>query len=53
MGGGVEAAEAHGAEALLLANATVLRGEVVSEVSKLKQQTEGEIVVYASRTARA
>ena len=30
-------------------NATVLRGEVVSEVSKLKQQTEGEIVVYASR----
>ena len=30
-------------------NATVLRGEVISEVSKLKQQTEGEIVVYASR----
>ena len=30
-------------------NETVLRGEVVSEVSKLKQQTEGEIVVYASR----
>src|SRR6202042_296297 len=30
-------------------NGTVLRGEVVSEVSKLKQQTEGEIVVYASR----
>ena len=30
-------------------NATVLTGEVVSEVSKLKQQTEGEIVVYASR----
>ncbi len=30
-------------------NATVLRGEVVSEVSTLKQQTEGEIVVYASR----
>jgi dihydrofolate reductase len=30
-------------------NATVLRGEVVSEVSKLKQQIEGEIVVYASR----
>jgi dihydrofolate reductase len=30
-------------------NATVLRGEVVSEVSKLKQQTHGEIVVYASR----
>ena len=30
-------------------NATVLTGEVVSEVSKLKQQTQGEIVVYASR----
>jgi dihydrofolate reductase len=30
-------------------NATVLKGEVVSEVSKLKQQIEGEIVVYASR----
>jgi dihydrofolate reductase len=30
-------------------NATVLRGEVVSEVSKLKQQTDGGIVVYASR----
>jgi len=30
-------------------NATVLRGEVVSEVARLKQQTEGEIVVYASR----
>jgi len=30
-------------------NATILRGEVISEVSKLKQQTEGEIVVYASR----
>ena len=30
-------------------NATVLRGEVISEVSKLKQQIEGEIVVYASR----
>ena len=30
-------------------NATVLKGEVVSEVSKLKQQTEGEIIVYASR----
>jgi dihydrofolate reductase len=30
-------------------NATVLKGEVISEVSKLKQQTEGEIVVYASR----
>ena len=30
-------------------NATVLNGEVISEVSKLKQQREGEIVVYASR----
>jgi dihydrofolate reductase len=30
-------------------NATVLRGDVVSEVSKLKQQIDGEIVVYASR----
>ena len=30
-------------------NATVLRGEVVSEASKLKQQIQGEIVVYASR----
>jgi len=30
-------------------NATVLKGEVVSEVSKLRQQTQGEIVVYASR----
>jgi dihydrofolate reductase len=30
-------------------NATVLRGEVVSEVAKLKQETNGEIVVYASR----
>jgi dihydrofolate reductase len=30
-------------------NATVLSGEVISEVSKLKQQTEGQIVVYASR----
>jgi dihydrofolate reductase len=30
-------------------NATVLRGEVVGEVSKLKEQIEGEIVVYASR----
>ena len=30
-------------------NATVLSGEVVSEVSQLKQQTPGEIVVYASR----
>jgi dihydrofolate reductase len=30
-------------------NATVLRGEVISEISKLKQQREGEIVVYGSR----
>ena len=30
-------------------NATVLAGEVISEVSKLKQRIHGEIVVYASR----
>jgi dihydrofolate reductase len=30
-------------------NATVLRGDVVNEVSKLKQKLDGEIVVYASR----
>jgi len=29
-------------------NATVLKGEVVDEVSKLKQELDGEIVVYAS-----
>jgi dihydrofolate reductase len=29
-------------------NATVLRGDVASEVSKLKQQLAGDIVVYAS-----
>jgi dihydrofolate reductase len=29
-------------------NSTVLTGDVVSEVSKLKQELEGEIVVYAS-----
>jgi dihydrofolate reductase len=29
-------------------NATVLRGDVVSEVSKLKQEIDGDIVVYAS-----
>ncbi|HMG64367.1 MAG TPA: dihydrofolate reductase family protein [Streptosporangiaceae bacterium] len=29
-------------------NSTVLRGDVVSEVSKLKQELAGEIVVYAS-----
>ena len=30
-------------------NSTVLKGEVVTEVSKLKQELDGEIVVYASR----
>jgi dihydrofolate reductase len=30
-------------------NATILKGEVVSAVSKLKQQIHGEIVVYGSR----
>jgi dihydrofolate reductase len=30
-------------------NSTILKGEVVSEVSRLKQQLDGEIVVYASR----
>ena len=30
-------------------NATVLAGEVVGEVSKLRQRIEGQIVVYASR----
>jgi dihydrofolate reductase len=29
-------------------NSTVLDGEVVNEVSKLKQELDGEIVVYAS-----
>ena len=29
-------------------NSTVLKGEVVTEVSKLKQELDGEIVVYAS-----
>jgi dihydrofolate reductase len=29
-------------------NSTVLRGDVVSEVSKLKQELNGDIVVYAS-----
>ena len=29
-------------------NSTVLNGDVVSEVSKLKQKLDGEIVVYAS-----
>jgi dihydrofolate reductase len=30
-------------------NSTVLKGDVVEEASKLKQQLDGEIVVYASR----
>src|SRR5947209_1445386 len=30
-------------------NSTVLEGEVVNQVSKLKQELDGEIVVYASR----
>jgi dihydrofolate reductase len=30
-------------------NSTVLKGDVVEAVSKLKQEREGEIVVYASR----
>jgi dihydrofolate reductase len=30
-------------------NSTVLKGDVVQEVAKLKQQLDGEIVVYASR----
>src|SRR5256714_4325288 len=30
-------------------NSTVLNGEVVNEVAKLKQELDGEIVVYASR----
>jgi len=29
-------------------NSTVLKGEVVEEVSKLKQELDGDIVVYAS-----
>ena len=29
-------------------NSTILRGDVVSEVSKLKQELDGDIVVYAS-----
>src|SRR5512132_2158180 len=29
-------------------NSTVLKGDVVNEVSKLKQELDGEIVVYAS-----
>jgi dihydrofolate reductase len=30
-------------------NATVLQGDVVNEISKLKQELDGEIVVYGSR----
>src|SRR4051812_8507163 len=30
-------------------NATVLKGDVVDEVSRLKRKLDGEIVVYASR----
>jgi dihydrofolate reductase len=30
-------------------NSTVLKGDVVNEVSKVKQELDGEIVVYASR----
>jgi dihydrofolate reductase len=30
-------------------NATVLKGDVVNEISKLKQKLDGEIVVYGSR----
>jgi len=30
-------------------NSTVLKGDVVKEVSKLKQELDGDIVVYASR----
>ena len=29
-------------------NSTVLKGEVVNEISKLKQELDGDIVVYAS-----
>jgi dihydrofolate reductase len=36
-------------EEAMWTNATVLRGEVVGEVSELKQRIEGEIVVYGSR----
>jgi dihydrofolate reductase len=31
------------------ANSTVLKGDVVSEASKLRQELDGDIVVYASR----
>jgi dihydrofolate reductase len=35
-------------EAPRWSNSTVLKGDVVDEVSKLKQEVEGEILVYAS-----
>jgi dihydrofolate reductase len=35
-------------EAPLWSNATVLKGDVVTEVAKLKQELDGDIVVYAS-----
>lgn len=35
-------------EAAKWSNATVLRGDAVDEVATLKQQTDGEILVYAS-----
>ncbi len=31
-----------------MTNATVLAGEVVGEVSRLRQHVQGEIVVYAA-----
>src|SRR5215218_5070242 len=34
----------------LWSNSTVLKGELASEVSKLKQEFDGDIVVYASAT---
>ena len=34
-------------------NSTVLKGDVVNEVSKLKQELNGEIVVLASPSSRA
>jgi dihydrofolate reductase len=36
-------------EAPVWSNSTVLKGDVVDEVSKLKRELDGEIVVYASR----
>jgi hypothetical protein len=34
-------------------NSTVLKGDVVDEVSKLKQELDGEIVVLGSPSSRA